>query len=247
MAGPGGLGLRAQLRTQFVFIKATEGGDHVDERFRANWDGAGAAGIPRGAYHFVFWCRSAKEQMDWFKKNVPNDPSALPPVLDVEWNGHSQTCPRKLRRSRRSPWSPRCCRRWSATPVSGPIIYTDITFHKDVLEGELPDYPHWLRSTAAEPEQRFANRQWMLWQFTSTGRVPGVRGDVDRNASTARRPTGRRSSRPIAIRESTSGCLRRVSARTNRRFDADRALGAVSCEMSCAPVQNWTDETATLR
>jgi lysozyme len=63
-----------------------------------------------------------------------------------------------------------------------PIIYTDITFHKDVLEGELPDYPHWLRSTAAEPEQRFVNRKWMLWQFTSTGRVPGVQGDVDRNA-----------------------------------------------------------------
>ena len=40
-----------------------------------------------------------------------------------------------------------------------PIIYTDITFHKDVLEGELPDYPHWLRSTAAEPEQRYVNRK----------------------------------------------------------------------------------------
>ncbi len=34
--------------TQFAFIKATEGGDHVDERFRANWDGAAAAGVPRG-------------------------------------------------------------------------------------------------------------------------------------------------------------------------------------------------------
>src|SRR3954447_21799703 len=82
--------------TQFAFIKATEGGDHVDERFRTNWDGAARAGVPRGAYHFVFWCRSAKEQMDWFKRNVANDPSALPPVLDVEWNGHSQTCPKRL-------------------------------------------------------------------------------------------------------------------------------------------------------
>nr|NKQ99664.1 glycoside hydrolase [Escherichia coli] len=37
--------------TQFAFIKATEGGDHVDERFRTNWDGAARAGVPRGAYH----------------------------------------------------------------------------------------------------------------------------------------------------------------------------------------------------
>lgn len=36
--------------TQFVFIKATEGGDHVDERFMENWNGAAAAGIPRGAW-----------------------------------------------------------------------------------------------------------------------------------------------------------------------------------------------------
>ncbi|AWN47831.1 glycoside hydrolase [Methylobacterium terrae] len=168
--------------TQFAYIKATEGGDHVDERFRENWDGAGRAGVPRGAYHFVFWCRSAKDQMDWFKRNVPNDPTALPPVLDVEWNGHSQLCPKKLPKAQALAMTEYMLREMEAYTGKRPIIYTDITFHKDVLEGELPDYPHWVRSTAAEPEQRYANRDWMLWQFTSTGRVPGVRGDVDRNA-----------------------------------------------------------------
>ena len=34
-----------------------------------------------------------------------------------------------------------------------PIVYTDITFHRDVLEGELHDYPHWVRSVAAEPHE----------------------------------------------------------------------------------------------
>ena len=53
------------------------------------------AGVPRGAYHFVYWCRPAEEQAAWFKRNVPDDPDALPPVLDVEWNGHSSTCPGK--------------------------------------------------------------------------------------------------------------------------------------------------------
>lgn len=168
--------------TQFAFIKATEGGDHVDERFRENWDGAGRAGVPRGAYHFVYWCRSPEEQMAWFKRNVPSDPSALPPVLDVEWNGHSVSCPKKLPRAQALAMVTTMLEEMERYTGKRPIIYTDITFHRDVLEGELPDYPHWLRSTAAEPEQRFANRRWMLWQFTSTGRVPGVRGDVDRNA-----------------------------------------------------------------
>ncbi|MCC2096979.1 MAG: glycosyl hydrolase family 25, partial [Hyphomicrobiales bacterium] len=37
---------------KFAWIKATEGGDHADERFLQNWNAAKAAGVPRGAYHF---------------------------------------------------------------------------------------------------------------------------------------------------------------------------------------------------
>jgi lysozyme len=32
------------------------------------------------------------------------------------------------------------------------------------------------------PETRYVNRPWEFWQFTTTGRVPGIKGDVDRNA-----------------------------------------------------------------
>ena len=63
-----------------------------------------------------------------------------------------------------------------------PIIYTDITFHRDVLEGELSHYPHWVRSTAAEPQERYANRPWLMWQYTAAGRVSGIQTDVDLNA-----------------------------------------------------------------
>ena len=79
-----------------------------------------------------------------------------------------------------------------------PIIYTDITFHRDVLEGELHDYPHWVRSVAAEPRERYPNRQWTMWQYTTTGRVPGINGDVDATPFTAAPPTGRSSWRPTA-------------------------------------------------
>src|SRR5687768_3711582 len=42
----------------FAYIKASEGGDFVDPAFARNWDGAGRAGIRRGAYHFFTLCRS---------------------------------------------------------------------------------------------------------------------------------------------------------------------------------------------
>jgi lysozyme len=167
--------------TQFAFIKATEGGDHVDERFQENWWAAKRAGVPRGAYHFVFWCRPAHEQAEWFKRNVPQDPDALPPVLDLEWNGNSRLCPKKVPREQAIEMTRLLLQEMEAHTGKRPIIYTDITFHKEVLEGEFNDYPYWVRSVAAEPHERYNGRRWTFWQFTTTGRVPGIKGDVDRN------------------------------------------------------------------
>jgi lysozyme len=155
--------------TRFVFIKATE-----------------AAGIPTGAYHFVYWCRPAHEQAQWFVQHIPQtrDALTLPPVLDVEWNGHSRTCPRKVSRETAIEKMRLMLRELEAHTGKRPIIYTDISFHKDVLEGvrEFDQYPFWIRSTAARPEERYHQRRWEFWQYTTTGRVPGIVGNVDRNA-----------------------------------------------------------------
>ncbi|MGL4240302.1 MAG: GH25 family lysozyme [Beijerinckiaceae bacterium] len=168
--------------TRFAFIKATEGGDMLDPKFRENWTESKEAGVPRGAYHFVFWCRPAKDQIRWFIRNVPKEPDALPPVLDVEWN-HKSSCrkpsPEKARAKMRE-----MLRAFEAHYGKKPIIYTDITFHEDVLDGtrEFDDYPFWVRSVADRPKERYGDRPWEFWQFTATGRVPGIKGDVDRNA-----------------------------------------------------------------
>src|SRR5918993_3190250 len=113
--------------TQFAFIKATEGGDHIDPRFTENWYGAAQAGVPRGAYHFMYWCRPAHEQAAWFRRNVPNDPAALPPVLDLEWNGHSRTCPRRVPRETALAHVKLMLNEMEAHTGKRPIIYTDIT------------------------------------------------------------------------------------------------------------------------
>lgn len=168
--------------TKFAYIKATEGGDHVDPAFRRNWAGARRADVPRGAYHFVYWCRPAHEQILWFMRNVPSDPDALPPVIDVERNEQSPTCPQKVPREAALETIKVMLGGLEAYTGKRPIIYTDIAFHREVLEGELTGYSFWLRSVAAEPHERYVGRDWLFWQFTTTGRVPGIKGDVDRNA-----------------------------------------------------------------
>ena len=166
---------------QFAWIKATEGGDYLDEKFRQNWELSRAAGLRRGAYHFVYWCRPAREQAAWFLANVPNDPSALPPVLDVEWNPTSRTCPGKLSREAALADMRVILTAMERAYGKRPVIYTSVDFHRDVLQGEFLDYPMWVRSVKAYPTVRYGDRRWHFWQHTATGQVPGVHGYVDRN------------------------------------------------------------------
>jgi lysozyme len=167
---------------RFAYIKATEGGDRVDPKFLDNWAGVKQAGIARGVYHVMYWCRVAKEQASWFVSHAPADDDALPPVLDVEWNSHSKTCARRIARDAAIAKIKVMLEAMEAHTGKRPIIYTDPKFHRQVLEGEFPGYHFWLRSVAAKPEVRYQARNWVFWQFTTTGRVHGIKRPVDRNS-----------------------------------------------------------------
>ncbi|HVX82697.1 MAG: glycoside hydrolase family 25 protein [Devosia sp.] len=164
----------------FVFIKATEGADYVDPNFSQNWARARAAGLPRAAYHFMYWCSYASEQAKWFRKNVPNDPDALPPVLDVEWNNQS-ACGKRLDRDAAFAKVKYMLDEMERYTGKLPIIYTDMNFHREVLAGRNLPNTFWLRSVAAEPDARYDGDSFTFWQWTTTGTVPGIRGEVDRD------------------------------------------------------------------
>jgi lysozyme len=49
--------------------------------------------------------------------------------------------------------------------------------------GAFPDEHFWLRSVATYPNNIYEQRDdWVFWQYTAEGRIPGIKGDVDRNA-----------------------------------------------------------------
>jgi lysozyme len=173
----------AKLRSQganFAYIKATDGGDHLDPMFKKNWRAAGASGLKRGAYHFFYWCRTAGEQADWFIRNVPKE-GALPPVIDVEWNGHSKNCRKRPSRKRVLEKMQVFMDRLEQHYGQRPIIYTAPDFYRDNLKGEFQDYPFWLRSVAAHPTKIYPGRKWVFWQYSGSGLSHGVRGQIDLN------------------------------------------------------------------
>jgi lysozyme len=168
---------------RFAWIKATEGGDVLDSKFQANWEGARAAGIPRGAYHFAFWCRPWYEEVNWFKKNVPVEPDALPPVLDVEATPQSKLCKRTLEREKTIADMRLMLEELERHYGKKPVIYSSVDFYQSILfDGALSDFPIWVRSTKYHPAVRYGNRHWHVWQYASDGTVPGIQGAVDRNA-----------------------------------------------------------------
>lgn len=172
-----------RLRTQganFAFIKATDGGDHLDPMFQKNWRQAKEAGIRRGAYHFFYWCRVASSQAEWFIRNVPKDPDALPPVIDAEYNGDS-ACKKRLSRAKYVEKIRVFAEMLERHYGKRPIIYTAPDFYEDNLSGELTDYHFWLRSVAAHPSQRYPNRRWLFWQYSGSGLSHGVTGKIDLN------------------------------------------------------------------
>lgn len=171
--------LRAQ-GANFAYIKATDGGDHLDPMFMKNWRNADAAGLKRGAYHFFYWCRTAGEQADWFIRNVPKVDGALPPVIDVEWNGES-SCRRKPSREKVLEKMQVFMDKLERHYGQRPIIYTSPDFYRDNLRGAFLDYPFWLRAVAAHPSKVYPGRKWLFWQYSGSGLSHGVTGRIDLN------------------------------------------------------------------
>lgn len=165
----------------FAFIKATEGGDRIDDSFNEHWSRTKAAGVPRAAYHFFYFCRPASEQAAWYIRNVPKERSAMPPVLDVEWNPDSPTC-----RKRPDPATVRSEMKTFLSIVEKhygkrPIIYTSVDFFEDNDLSSFRGYPYWLRSVAGHPDTKYASHPFTFWQYTGTGVIPGIRGTADIN------------------------------------------------------------------
>lgn len=166
----------------FAFIKATEGGDRVDDRFLENWRATERAGVPRGAYHFYYLCRPAAEQARWFIAHVPRDPGALPPVLDMEWTPFSPTCTIRPDAGHIRAEAKIFLDMLEAHYGQAPILYSPVEFWQDNEMWRIPGrHDYWLRSTARHPAEAYGGQPWTFWQYTGTGLVEGVTGQVDIN------------------------------------------------------------------
>lgn len=162
-----------QFPLHFIFMKATEGGDHGDEAFARNFAAARRHGFIRGAYHYFIPRTDARRQADFFIRTVPLDAGDLPPVLDVETaSGKSKA---ELQRAVKT-WLDCVEQHYGVKP----ILYTSYKFKLRYLNDSLFNtYPYWIAHYYVD-SVRYEGR-WDFWQHTDAGIVPGIEGNVDLN------------------------------------------------------------------
>jgi GH25 family lysozyme M1 (1,4-beta-N-acetylmuramidase) len=178
---------------EFVFMKATEGVDYVDPMFHANIQGAKAAGLMVGTYHF---CRldsyatdpndAINEANDYLEAVLPyyQTGTYLPMVADVErfppFGSNDQA------RAFTSAW----VQKFSDTIYNAigvrPIVYQSLskanTYYTPEVASTHELWLAWWKHSTVDPPVASNTPlwgDWQFWQWTDSWSVPGIGGNVD--------------------------------------------------------------------
>lgn len=172
---------------RFAFVKASEGRTFVDGRIGANLRLATAARVLVGPYHYARPDLSgglsrAVDEAEFFcaliRRSGYDKNKHARPVLDIEVGSGNLT-----------DWAVTFCKRVESILGVKPIIYSYTYFIRAHLTGRaLAEFPLWLANYSSNDGERHYVapgegpwRNWVVHQYTSNGRTPGVSGRCDRN------------------------------------------------------------------
>ena len=155
----------------FAFIKATEGSSLQDVRFAENWEGALAAGVRPGAYHFFSYDSPGEQQAENFIRTVPVTEGALPPVVDIEFYGQylEEPADRETARAILDPLLAALEERYGVKPI---LYATYRSYQLYLSGGKYDDYPLWMSSPGISP----LLWDWDFWQYSHSGHLDGYDG-----------------------------------------------------------------------
>ena len=158
----------------YVYLKATEGGDKIDERYERNIELAHRYGLKVGSYHFFRPKAPLIQQLENFRMQCRPGEQDLIPMIDVETTGGL----------------PVAEFRDSLITFLGyveqvyhqqPLVYTYRNFYNKYLLGQLDDYKLMIAMYTPEEPVLADGRDITMWQYTSKGRIIGINGYVDKS------------------------------------------------------------------
>lgn len=196
----------SDTQIRFAFLKATEGGHlveqtskgYLDPSFESNWINANNAGLFVGAYHFARVSHmtgagryalldDARSEASWFWTVLQDAQwertQHLPPVLDVEWDRRAED--QGITAQQTLAWTLAFLAELTGLCGRRPLVYCGPNFWRYRLRQDerLNRYPLWVTDINQPPGQpkRMGAWAWLFHQYSFTGNVAGITGDVDLN------------------------------------------------------------------
>ena len=158
----------------YVYLKATEGGDRIDAQYERNIEMAHRHGLKVGSYHFFRPKTPVITQLENFMMQCRPGEQDLIPMIDVETTG--------------GLYNEEFCDSLHAfldlveqAYHQSPLIYTFRNFYNRHLIGQINDYKLMIAMYTDEEPELADGRDITMWQYTSHGRIVGVRGNVDKS------------------------------------------------------------------
>jgi lysozyme len=176
---------------RFVYLKATQGEKSVDRCFHKYRLACQTVGLPWGAYHFYDFRLYADSQAKHFINTVGRSSTEtrgmLPPVIDLEPFTIWQDGERKQAEfPRRLPLlnSLQTLLEALKKAYGSALLYTNPAMLKRLVP--LPDWllatPLWIAHYTPACQPWIAPfKNWLFWQYSDAGEVPGIHGAVDKD------------------------------------------------------------------
>lgn len=158
----------------FVYLKATDGITYQDPRFKRYAAQLNTTELLHGAYHYFQADDDPIQQADNFLNTIADSNGRLVPVLDVETS--EQQSPLSVR-SGVKKWLEYVEQKLGCQPM----LYASANYWRKYLGAEFNQYRFWLADYNPQPQPPETLQNWVMWQYSQTGSVRGVNGDVDLN------------------------------------------------------------------
>ena len=159
----------------FAFIRDGYGDvlsypSQIDSRYEENYRNAKAAGIHTGAYHYLYACtvEAARREAQGMLSLLKGKQFDMPVALDIEeraqynLNGMAKTMVIEAF--------------MDVLEKAGyyAVLYSYEAFLRTVPKSTLDKYDIWCANIVSKPTIRYG-----IWQYSFTGKVDGIHGDVD--------------------------------------------------------------------
>ena len=158
----------------YVYLKATEGGDRIDERYENNIILAHKHGLKVGSYHFYRPKTEQVKQLENFMTQCRPGEQDLIPMIDIETKGGLST----------EAFSDSLMKFLDLVEKAykqKPLLYTYTNFYNKWLVEKIPQYPLMIAQYKDEEPVLADDKEYIIWQYTCKGRIVGVKGYVDKS------------------------------------------------------------------